>query len=229
MEGPRPRYTPPFADAERAVCLLRPPKCPLRSHEHERATIARYARARGHHPPIHRTGSGALKTMERSRTFLPGDLWKGGPFVIFQFFFPYGQSPWPIFSQLAWQNARPETGPKGRDRQGRNGKPLRFVDREWRVLSRWIFPNRSLCAVSLKFARNDADLALAFYLPVVTTPCRQIHPYPEKLGIDHGFFHPCFRASGLLSVRHSTVHEDGGRTSGTSNQGDRQLGNARTN
>lgn len=65
MEGPRPRYTPPFADAERAVCLLRPPKCPLRSHEHERATIARYARARGHHPPIHRTGSGALKTMER--------------------------------------------------------------------------------------------------------------------------------------------------------------------
>ena len=115
MEGPRPRHTPPFADAERAVCLLRPPKCLLRSHEHERATIARYARARGHHPPIHRTGSGALKTMGRGH----------GPFCRERRAvrdLPVFFSLWAITLADLPTAVVAETGPKGRDGQGRNWK-----------------------------------------------------------------------------------------------------------
>ena len=97
MEGPRPRHA---AVRRRRTSGLpvKATQVSLRSHEHERATIARYARARGHHPPIHRTGSGALKTMER----VP-DLFAGKGAVRDLPVFPYGQSPWPIFSQLAWQ------------------------------------------------------------------------------------------------------------------------------
>ena len=60
--------------------------------------------------------------------------------MIFQFFFPYGQSPWPIFPQLSWQ--KPDR--KGETVREEIGKPPRFGNREWHVLSRWIFPNRFL-------------------------------------------------------------------------------------
>lgn len=88
-------------------------------------------------------GSGALKN------YVPRDLFsscfagKGDPFVIFQFFFSYGQSPWPIFPTAGVAKERPEIRRKGETDREEIGKPPRFVDREWRVLSRWIFPNRS--------------------------------------------------------------------------------------